>query len=312
MLAKIPVNCRKVIENNKLIIAFSGGIDSVALTFLCRQLSSDLVLCYLDHQIRAKKETEKDINILKYTAERLELEYCIGHQDVPAYCQQNNLSLEDGARQLRYRFLSSIAEDKQAKYIATGHHQDDNSETILLKFIRGSGLRGLSGIQPISRYQEMHLVRPLLNYTKKELKLLVDKQKLKFNEDLTNRDEKIKRNLMRKKIIPQIKKINENFIETLNNVSTIYRDENNYLDNEAQKIMKKVTINSSRDQILIDARGLKLYDISLQRRVVRLAIEKLQGNLLDVSAVFIENFLNNNCNELYLNSSQKLEVRKKS
>lgn len=310
MFNLIDSNIKSIITNNRLIIAFSGGIDSVALAHLCSKLSKQLILCYLDHQIRPAAEIDRDIRILKETAGSLGLEYCIGHKNVPEFCKKNNLSMEDGARRLRYDFLANIARDNDCKHIATGHHLDDNSETILLKFFRGSGLKGISGIQSVTDYQELKVIRPLLKFKKQQLKQLIKKNKLSYHEDSTNNDEKIKRNLLRRKIIPQIRKINPNFEDTLVNAAGIYQAEDNYLDQESQKVYDKIVLNKNGRAITLDIKGLKLYDISLQRRVVRLAIEQLQGNLLDISLVFIENFLGNSCNQLYLNEDNKLEVKK--
>ncbi len=303
-------NSLKQLAKEPLLVAFSAGVDSVALVFLLEKVKANFQLAYFNHQLRSNLEITNDIEITKKTAARLNCGYSIGQKDIKTYCQKHKLSLEDGARQARYNFLYNLAKDLKIKTIVTAHHQDDNAETIIMKFLRGSGLKGLSGIEEKLKINDLTLVRPLLSFRKQELIDLVRKHGLNYHEDSSNQDEDIQRNYLRQQIMPLLNKYNNNLAETITTTAKVITDDNNYLQKQAKDTFNKVLLDNTNDYIRIDSVGLRHYHPALQRRVVRLAIEKLQGDLKDISIGYVENFLHKDCNTIYLNEDGNIEVKK--
>jgi len=209
---------RLVPEKEKLIIACSGGVDSMALLFCAQKTGHDLVVVHALHDMRDYKDASKDRDVVK------------------KYCETNNLAFvqvdvnvrdwgfsptEETYRYQRESKIIGVAQTHKARFIATGHHADDQLETILMKLCRGSGLRGLSGIAESHIHNDWTTVRPLLEISKEELYDICKSNNIPFNEDETNQDTKYTRNAIRHKVIPELKRLFPQCSQKSNEVAKI-------------------------------------------------------------------------------------------
>lgn len=232
-ISLVKAALKKHVASGPVVIATSGGPDSMFLLHHCRKLlkREQIVVAHFNHQIR--KESSKDARLVESYCLKNRLIFVQGQKDIPALLKGKKGSMEEVARKERYAFLRRIKAQTKADYILTGHHADDQVETILLHFVRGSGLHGLTGLQ------EAHddILRPLLNYSKQDILSYCRKCKIPYRIDTTNLKANTSRNLLRLKIIPLLKKINPNFEKTLLQNSLQFRDIEDFLKKEAKHFL---------------------------------------------------------------------------
>ena len=195
----------------KLIVAVSGGADSTALLHLLVEAGyQNLVVAHFNHRLRGTA-SKADAVFVEKLAGKLGLPVEIGEGDVRKLAASRKYSLETASREARYRFLASVARKHLTRYLLLAHHADDQVETCLFNFLRGSGIAGLSGMKPRSKRTaggiELELLRPLLSIPKAELLSYLKAQKIRFREDATNAVAEASRNKLRLKVLPLIGKL---------------------------------------------------------------------------------------------------------
>lgn len=192
---------------DKLLLAVSGGIDSVVLCELCKQAGYDFIIAHCNFQLRGE-ESERDELFVKQLANRYGMEAEVKKFDTEKYAAENKLSTQEAARKLRYGWFAELVESQKSKIknqnlLLTAHHADDNNETLLMNFFRGTGLHGLTGIPVSINY----IRRPLLHFSKEMLLEFAKANNLDFVEDSSNQSSKYTRNFFRNEIIPAISKV---------------------------------------------------------------------------------------------------------
>lgn len=234
-LSFVQETLKKHIADSHVVVAVSGGPDSMFLLYVCQKTlkREQIVVAHFDHQIR--KYSYKDAQLVEDYCSKNRLIFVQGTKDIQALLKKKKGSLEEVARTERYAFLRKIKSQCQAKYILVAHHRDDNVETMLLHFFRGSGLHGLTGLQELNA----DILRPLLGCSKKEILAYCKKNKVPFAVDKTNLQANTSRNMIRLKIIPLIKKINPGFDETLLQNSLQFRDIEDFLKKEARQFLNQ-------------------------------------------------------------------------
>ena len=209
---------------DKLLLAVSGGVDSVVLCELCKQAGYDFIIAHCNFQLRGE-ESERDEQFVKELGKKYGVEALVKKSDTEKYSIENKLSIQEAARELRYTwFAELLTPDSRLStpdFLLTAHHADDNNETLLMNFFRGTGLHGLTGI-PVSAGQ---IRRPLLGFPKDELIVFAKENKLEFVEDSSNQTSKYTRNFFRNEIIPAISKVypqvKENLQDNINRIKEI-------------------------------------------------------------------------------------------
>ena len=219
-----------------MILAVSGGIDSVVLCELCKQAGYDFIIAHCNFQLRGE-ESERDEKFVKDLAEKYKVETKVKKFDTEKFAEENKMSIQEAARVLRYEWFDELVNGELSIvnrktepnihhspftiHLLTAHHADDNAETALMNFCRGTGLHGLTGI-PLS-YE--HIRRPMLSFTREEILQFAKENKLEFVEDSSNLSSKYTRNFFRNEIIPAISKVfpqvNENLIDNINRFKEI-------------------------------------------------------------------------------------------
>ncbi len=197
------------LKGKKILVAISGGIDSVVLTQLLFNLNFDVSLAHCNFQLRGK-ESDKDATFVKEFATNLTMPFFEKKFETELFAKKNNLSIQMAARNLRYQWFHEIIAKNRFDYVCTAHHADDNLETFLINFSRGTGLEGLTGIPEINK----NVIRPLLGFTRKQIESYAHEKNLQWREDYTNAETKYLRNKLRHDIIPHLKELNSNFMDS--------------------------------------------------------------------------------------------------
>ncbi|MBN1367485.1 MAG: tRNA lysidine(34) synthetase TilS, partial [Dehalococcoidales bacterium] len=284
-------------DNKPLLVAVSGGPDSVCLLHILSQLKNDLKLdlhaIHLDHQLRGE-ESAADAQYVKELARRLKIPAFIESRSVLAYKTKYRLSLEEAAREVRYTFFAETAEKLGTDRVVVGHTQDDHVETILMHIIRGSGTRGLRGLQPVSRWQlggnAITIVRPLLTITRTETQTYCRTNHLEPCTDATNESLAPLRNKVRLQLVPLLKEYNPGIDRALLRTAKIAEDEIDFIA-KLGDIAWAQNIKIKNNTAIINKEGLTGAHPTVQRYLLRKAIEQLVGNLRDIEAHHIEDIL---------------------
>ncbi len=206
-------------KHESVLLAFSGGADSVALLHLmytdAQKKGYSLFVAHFNHKIRGE-DAERDAQFCRATAEKYGLPFYLGEADVPALAKISGKSLEAEAREQRYSFFEQIMRKHGIPLLVTAHHADDNIETVLLHILRGSGTAGLGGIAPHRAFAtDLHLVRPLLHIEKNQILEYCREAELPFVTDVTNDDIRYERNALRAEVIPKLKELRPSLSELI-------------------------------------------------------------------------------------------------
>ena len=203
-----PRKLAGVASNAPVLLAFSGGADSVALLDMMQKEypSAPILLAHVNHGIRGE-EALRDRNFCENVAKERGLEIAILDVDVPTLAKERGQSLEEAAREVRYAFFADLMKERKIPLLVTAHHADDHLETILFRIARGTGLAGLCGIAPIRPFEVGHLVRPLLGFTKKEILEYCQAHALDYVIDSTNTDTTYARNRIRATVVPELESL---------------------------------------------------------------------------------------------------------
>lgn len=267
----------------RVVVAVSGGPDSVALLHVLNQLNMQLCLklfiAHLDHNLR--RDSARDYAFVKNLAASLKIPFYGRGLDWKKIKKEG--SLEDCLRRHRYDFLCEAARKVGATKIALGHTQDDQAETVLMRILRGSGLYGLCAILPKRRLGAFEIVRPLIEVWRSEIMDYLREKKIPYRIDKTNLEDYFMRNKIRNKLLPMLEKeYNPNIKEVLSNFALTVGDDYRYLNFEVDGFFKK-NLKRTRGGFSIDLNALKKLDISIRRLALRRAIEALQAGLRRIS-----------------------------
>lgn len=226
---------------DKVLVALSGGADSVALLHVLHSLKEELEIgvfaAHFNHAIRGE-EADRDEAFVKALCTEWSIPLYTQEADVPAFAKERGESLELCARNLRYRFLEKVARDIGGAKIATAHHSDDNAETVLWNLTRGSGLSGLAGI-PIRRD---NIIRPLLAVSRARIEAYCSENELSFVTDSTNLSDDCTRNKLRHQVMPVLRELNPSVGESVGRMSAIMREADEYLTQIAEKELKAAKV----------------------------------------------------------------------
>lgn len=271
----ITINPVLIPSGAHILVAVSGGADSVALLHVlisqARRKRWRLTVAHLEHGIRGKASRE-DAAFVKAMALSLHVPCVIGRAKVPALAQRAGISLEMAARQARYAFLVRTARQVGADVIATAHTANDQVETLLMKFLRGAGRAGLSGIEPSSEVSGIRVVRPLLEIARPEIETFLRAQKRDWREDETNADSAFLRNRVRHELIPLLERdFNPGLRQTLQRMRDVLAAEDEWMDDLAREILAKCRdVGGSRSGEVLRSDVLSPYPLAARRRVIRL------------------------------------------
>jgi tRNA(Ile)-lysidine synthase len=245
-------------KNDKVLLALSGGADSVFLFYFLlkfrRRLGIRFKGFHLNHKIRGKEANEDEI-FCGNLCEKHNIELIVSKKDVISYAKKNKLSVEEAGRTLRYKELERIADAESIDKVATAHNSNDNTETVLLNLIKGAGSKGLSGI-PVQRDK---IVRPLLSLTAEEIRNYLKEKRIDYRLDASNLEINFERNFIRNEIIPKLKKLNPRVEQKVLNSSKIIKDMRKFIEKEITAVTQS-SVTFSRGELRINLKKLNEYD----------------------------------------------------
>lgn len=238
-----------IARNIKVLLAVSGGLDSVVMADLFHQTGYTFAIAHVNFNLRGS-ESDRDEQFVRQLADLYKVDFFVKHFDTKKYARQHKISIQVAAREQRYQWFDELLIKKGYDVIATAHHQDDQVETFLINLSRGTGIAGLHGI-PV---QQGRVIRPMLFASRNEIAAYASENNLQFVEDSSNSSLKYTRNRIRHKIIPQIEKINPAFRQALLETITNIR--------EAEQIFKQAV--EEKRNIVLEVRNEAVY-ISTER-----------------------------------------------
>jgi tRNA(Ile)-lysidine synthase len=291
MLEKIitTIDKYKMIESgDTVILALSGGPDSVsllhALISISRKRAFTIHALHVNHQLRGE-ESDADEEYVRQICGESGIPLRVHRADIMQLSKEKGISVEEAGREERYRVLEEYADQVGASCIALAHNKNDQAETIFMNMIRGTGLRGLTGID----YKRGRIIRPLLDVYRDEIEEYCRLNGLQARIDSTNLETDFTRNKIRIEVFPYInEKMGLNLTESLTRMSSLLDIDNDYLEEMAQKAYKKCLVCEQDDQVELSCD--KLYELhpALKNRAIRIAIQRVRGHLKGVGSKHIE------------------------
>lgn len=282
-------------------VAVSGGADSVALLRSLHELRKGLgvvlTVVHFHHGIRGA-EADKDEVFVAELAQALGVECVIGRGDVPQHAKLSRQSEETAARELRYRFFESVLRSGAVDLIATAHTMDDQAETVMMRLIRGAGLRGLAGIHAVK--DRRRYVRPMLGVRRSEVEAYLRKLKQDWREDATNEERKNFRNQLRHDLLPRMKELNPGVVEVLARAASVAQGEEEFWAAEVARLLPMVALpgkptrgggraSSPTDEtVAFDVEKLAKHPLAVQRRLL---LESLRRREVDADSGHIESLI---------------------
>ena len=247
-----------IVKNDRILVALSGGPDSVFLLYFLlkykRRLNIGIGALHVNHGLRGK-DAELDEKFCRNFCEKTGVVFYNVKKNVKDYAVRKKISIEEAGRIIRYKELERTASVNNFPKIATAHICDDNAETVLLNLIKGTGLRGISGIP----HERGKIIRPLLCLTKEEILRYLNHFNIEFRTDLTNFETDFERNFIRNRVIPLIKeRLNPNFETSILKSSEVFKETSDYIDKQLQPIISGFNVNE---------KGILRLNISVLSRV---------------------------------------------
>jgi len=273
---------RMLAPGQRVLVAYSGGADSTVLLHVLLRLGYEVMACHVHHGLRGA-EADADAAQAAAFAASLGVPYHERRVDAAAYAATHKLSIEAGAREVRYAALEEVAQELGADRIATGHTADDQAETVLLNLLRGAGPAGLSGMPPVRG----KIIRPLLAITGAEAEAYARAEGISFRRDSSNADRRFTRNRVRHDLFPALAEIQPDVIGALGRVASIMREENAFLSSLVDQLLATIVVRDDR-AARIALHDLQSVPAALQRRLLREVVAVIQGRTSDIEFERIE------------------------
>jgi len=278
----------KMIERtDRILVGLSGGADSCSLLVVLKELSDiigfSLAAAHLNHGIRGE-EAIRDMEFSKHFAQNLNIDFYPRIVDVPEYAALNNISEEMAGRELRYAFFDELCQKFDFNKIAVAHNKNDSAETVLLNLIRGSGSRGLSGINPVNG----KIIRPLIKTSRKDIEDYLIGKNIQFVTDSTNTEDIYSRNIIRNSVFPRLSDINSNSVNNILKCSELISEEHSFLNEYASNLN---SITSDGESVYLDLKSFNSQHIAVKRVLILNAVKELNGNTFNFFSYHLEQII---------------------
>ncbi|MBE9547553.1 MAG: tRNA lysidine(34) synthetase TilS [Proteobacteria bacterium] len=277
MLNKVKETIKKhnmLAMGNRIVVAVSGGPDSVALLKVLSMVSGkyrlSLVAAHLNHGLRGE-ESNSEERFARELCESMGIAFESKYIDVPSLIKGEKRSPEDVCRDVRYNFFKKVREKYKADKIALGHNLDDQAETVIMKFLRGSGMGGLRGILPM---RDGIYIRPLISVTRDEILTFLKKEGMEFVTDSSNVEDIYLRNRIRNRLIPELREnYNPGLEENLDHTADIIRVEDDYIKTAVEDVLTTWGVDRNQDDIRVNIPELVKLHEAIQRRVIKTLLQ---------------------------------------
>ncbi len=307
MYDKVVETIRKhnLIEmNDKILVAVSGGPDSMALLHILQKAGYNICVAHLNHGLRENANLEEEY-VKKYCEEK----------NIPFFSKKvhlkeclDGMGIEEAGRKARYDFFDEISKKENCTKIATAHNSNDNAETVLMNIMRGTGLKGLVGI----KVKQGKIIRPLIEVSRKEIEDYCKKNQINPKHDESNDELFYTRNKIRLQLIPYIEEnINSNILSNINRMSQIISEEENFLERETENAFEECFIESDEKLLVCNLKIFNKLDIVIRRRLILKFIIKILGNAKDIEKVHVDDIVKlceNNVGGKFLTPNKYIKV----
>lgn len=280
-------------RGDRVIVGVSAGVDSMVLLHILSALRQDfslsLIIAHLNHGLRPV-ESEKEAELVQKESVRLGLPLEYERFNVKEFQESEGFSLQDAARRVRFRFFHDLLKKYDGGKIALGHNADDQAETVLLRLLRGSGLKGLKGMLPI---RQGRIIRPLLDVWREEIECFARENSIAYLTDSSNLKGEYLRNRLRLKLIPLIERdYQSGFRQAILKTSAFLRDENDFIEKEAEKAYRKIA-HEEGGELVFKFSAYQYFHKAIQWRIIQKALERMdsgsnmdEGEWSDVNLVY--------------------------
>lgn len=309
-------------DKDVIVVGLSGGPDSVFLLTALSELkpiilkekniSYDIHAAHINHMIR--EDAKHDEIVARKNANRLNVPFHLLEFDVLNEAKSLKIGTEECGRKIRYEFFENVKKQVNATKIATAHNAGDNAETVVLNFIRGAGISGLSGMNFLSN----DLIRPILNISKQDIIEYLNNNNIEFAIDKTNLENDYTRNKIRNDLIKKIElEYNPNIINAINRLAYINKLDEKIIEEAVEEKFNKLNIDFKDDKIYLDTRTFNKYSIGMRYRLVRKILIKLLGNTQNIEMIHIKDTCklieeNNTKKQYILGKIYKVTIEKKN
>jgi len=298
-------------RGDSIIVAVSGGADSVCLLkilyALKKYLNIRLTVAHFNHGLRPK-EDEKETEFVAKLATRLNLGFISDTSN--NITKAPGRSIEEKAREMRYQFFQKAIDENHAQKLALGHNMNDQAETVLMHFLRGTGLTGLSGMPPV---RQNCFIRPLIDITRDEIHTYLKQNDESFIIDSSNLETRHLRNKIRLELLPLLLDYQPKLVEHLGELAFLCRQETQFIDEEATKLLDMITFDFSKYSLDLSLTTFNTFSCSLQYRIIRQAIKKIKGNLRKIDRGHIKTIIdcaNKDKPQIKVNLPENIIVKK--
>ncbi|HZK35310.1 MAG TPA: tRNA lysidine(34) synthetase TilS [Bacillota bacterium] len=277
-------------KGDRVVVGLSGGADSVALLHILKayrkSLGIELFPAHINHGLRGK-EADEDQEFSRQLCQRWDMDFHMHRSDVSALAAEWKKSEEETGRIVRYDFYNEVMRKTSSNKIATGHHKDDQAETVLHNIIRGAGTEGLAGIKP---FRDEKYIRPLLCVTRCEVEDYLKGKGLAYQIDVTNAESDYTRNRIRNELLPKIEEYNPSIVDSLSRLASIALEEDDFLTQYCSRLLREGS-TTTQEFVDINLDFLLPLHKGLQKRLLRLAIKGLRGDLKGISYTHIQDIV---------------------
>jgi tRNA(Ile)-lysidine synthase len=275
----------------RIVLAVSGGVDSVVMldcmALIADKLGLQIYIAHFNHMLR-EKESDLDVELVKNLADQYNLQFLHSSGNVKAFSQKNNISIEHAARTLRYNFFERTTRNLDADLMATAHTSDDSVETFILNLLRGSGLTGLSGIPEVRKFvKNVLIIRPLLAFSKKEIKNYAELRKLKWREDESNQLLNYTRNKIRLDLMPKLRAdYNPAVDDIITRTARLIYGADNLIKELVKKHLVPVVVDVTPERFSLKVPILQTHEEFMQGEIIQAAwLKYFRLQPLSLSAV---------------------------
>lgn len=300
-------------QNDKIVCAVSGGPDSICMLDILRRIKEekkinfDIIVCHINHMIRVEATADEQY-VVNY-CKKYQIPFFAKRVDVKKIAESNKQGTEEAGRKVRYDFFEEIFQKENATKIAIAHNKNDKIETIIMNVFRGSGISGLRGIEPI---RDNKFIRPLIETERTEIEKYCEENRLNPRIDKTNFINDVTRNKIRNIVIPFIKnEFNPNFINTLDRLSNVITEEDEYMKKRTIEVYTKIKIQEKESYIVLDLKEFNKQEEVIKKRLIIYTIAQTIGSAQNIEKVNIEDIIklcSNNIGNKYLTPNKNIKI----
>lgn len=305
-----------LIENeDRIVLGVSGGPDSISMLNILNDIRNDknlhmefdIIVAHVNHMIR--EEAIEDEKFVEDFCKKINVPFYSKSIDVQKIANNKKIGTEEAGRNARYEFFDEVLKKENANKIAIAHNKNDKIETIIMNMLRGSGIAGLKGIEPIKNNK---YIRPLINCERFEIEEYCSENNIKPRIDRTNFENVYTRNRVRNIVIPYIKQeFNPNIIQTMDRLSELVKEEDEYLENTVKDKYKNLIIEEKQNEFIMDLKGFNKEEKVIKSRLLLYTISRLLGSTNGIEKIHIEDVIKlceNNIGNKFLTPNKNIKI----